>query len=277
MVKNSPIGIFDSGLGGLTVARAIIDQLPNEELLYIGDTAHTPYGDKNLGEVRKLSLDLMDELVSHQVKMLVIACNTASASVLDEARERYQVPVIEVIEPAVRRALGATHNRKIGVLGTTATINSGAYQQAFNHQIQTKGYAPAEITAQAAPRFVEFVESGKTAGAEVIAAAKEYLAPMLKAQVDTLVLGCTHYPMLQGAISYVMGPEVNLVTSSEETAIDVYRKLKDLNLVRDDSAKARHVFAETAPRAGKSSNFVNLANRFLGPITHTTTIPVQVK
>lgn len=275
-MKNSPIGIFDSGLGGLTVARAIIDQLPNEELLYIGDTAHTPYGDKDISQVRGFSLSLMDELVAHGVKMLVIACNSATAAVFEEARQRYEVPVIEVIQPAVRRAIAATHNKKIGVIGTRATVGSKAYEAEFEKVAVKQGIEGLEIIANAAPRFVEFVESGKTAGTEVITAAEEYLAPLKAAGVDTLVLGCTHYPMLQGVISYVMGPEVSLVASSEETALDVFRTLKDADLMREESAAPpKHVFSETAPRFGKNTLFVNLASRFLGPhITHTTSIPV---
>ncbi len=268
-MDNAPIGIFDSGLGGLTVARAIIDQLPNEELLYIGDTAHTPYGDKPLARVRELSIAVMDELVSHGVKMLVIACNSATAAVLADARERYDVPVIEVILPAVRRAVSATRNNRIGVIGTSATITSRAYNDAFGAAVDV------EITSAACPRFVEFVESGETTGPEVIAVAEEYLAPIKAAGVDTLVLGCTHYPHLAGAISYVMGPEVTLVSSAEETALDVYRTLRNLDLLRTDPTPPRHVFAETAHRVGRSSQFARLSQRFLGPaVTHTASIPV---
>lgn len=267
-VNNAPIGIFDSGLGGLTVARAIIDQLPNEQLFYIGDTAHTPYGDKPLADVRRYSLAVMDELVSHGVKMLVIACNTATAAVLADARERYDVPVLEVIKPAVRRAVATTRNQRVGVIGTRATITSGAYQDAFDAAVGV------EVTTAACPRFVSFVESGLTAGSDVIDAAEEYLAPLKESGVDTVVLGCTHYPMLQGAISYVMGPDVTLVASSEETALDVFRTLREQDLLREDRTAAHHVFSETAPRVGVDTDFEHLSRRFLGPeITHTTTIP----
>lgn len=267
-MNDAPIGIFDSGLGGLTVARAIIDQLPNEKLLYIGDTAHTPYGEKPLAQVRAYSLAVMDELVSHGVKMLVIACNSATAAVLADARERYSVPVVEVIKPAVRRAVAATRNGKIGVIGTRATITSKAYEDAFSAAVGI------DVTGVACPRFVEFVEAGTTAGEGVITAAEEYLAPLKAAGVDTLVLGCTHYPLLAGAISYVMGPEVSLVASSEETAIEVFRTLRERDMFRTDTAAPIHVFSETAPRVGLSSNFEKLARRFLGPeITHTTSIP----
>ena len=267
-MNDAPIGIFDSGLGGLTVARAIIDQLPHEQLFYIGDTAHTPYGDKGLAEVRERSLAVMDELVQHGVKMLVIACNTATAAALADARERYDVPVLEVIKPAVRRAVATTRNNRVGVIGTRATITSGAYEDAFDAAVDVS------VTSVACPRFVEFVESGRTTGADVLDAAHEYLSPLKQAQIDTLVLGCTHYPMLKGAISYVMGPDVSLVASSEETALDVFRLLKSRNMLRDEGSEAHHIFSETAPRVGRSSNFEQLSRRFLGPeITHTRSIP----
>lgn len=269
-MNDSPIGIFDSGIGGLTVARAIIDQLPNEELFYIGDTAHTPYGDKPLAKVREYALGVMDELVEHDVKMLVIACNTATAAVLADARERYSVPVLEVIKPAVRRAVSVTHNKRIGVIGTRATVKSGAYQDAFSAALDV------HVEVAACPRFVEFLESGTDSGEEVLAAAEEYLAPLKAAGVDTLVLGCTHYPLLAGVISYVMGPDVTLVSSSEETAIDVYRTLQGENLMRTAATAPSHIFAETAPRVGRTSNFARLSQRFLGPaITHTTSIPAR--
>lgn len=266
-MNSAPIGIFDSGVGGLTVARAILDQLPAEELLYIGDTAHTPYGPRPIAEVRALALSIMDSLVERGVKMLVIACNTASSAVLRDARERYDVPVIEVIQPAVRRAVAATRNGRIGVIGTRATVSSRAYEDAF-------AAAPAlEITSAACPRFVEFVERGEISGDEILEVAEEYLEPIRRAGVDTLVLGCTHYPMLAGPISYVMGPEVTLVSSAEETALDVYRQLRAGDLLRSAEHPSAHVFAETAP-AGAGSSFSRLSRRFLGPaLTMTSTLP----
>ncbi len=268
-MSNAPIGIFDSGVGGLTVARAILDQLPREELLYIGDTAHTPYGPRPIAEVRALALGIMDDLVERGVKMLVIACNTASAAVLRDARERYDVPVVEVIQPAVRRAVAATRNGRVGIIGTQATVGSRAYDDAF-------AAAPSlQITSAACPRFVEFVERGETQGDEVIGIAEQYLAPVQEAGVDTLVLGCTHYPMLTGPISYVMGSEVTLVSSAEETALDVYRQLVAGGIQRTDPKPPAHVFAETAPHDGTPSMFSRLSRRFLGPsVTMTATLPV---
>lgn len=267
-MNNAPIGILDSGVGGLTVARAVLDQLPHEELVYIGDTAHTPYGPRPIAEVRALVLDIMDSLVERGVKMLVIACNTASAAVLRDARERYDVPVVEVIQPAVRRAVAATRNRRVGVIGTETTVTSRAYEDAF-------AAAPdLEIHTAACPRFVEFVERGVTAGDEVLEVAEKYLAPVREAGVDTLVLGCTHYPMLAGAISYVMGPDVTLVSSAEETALDVYRQLRGSDQLRLADSAPSHVFAETSADPGQGS-FAGLSRRFLGPlVTMTTTLPV---
>jgi len=258
-VNNAPIGIFDSGVGGLTVARAIIDQLPNESIIYLGDTANTPYGPKSLSEVRTLALSVMDRLVDEGVKLLVIACNTASAAVLRDARERYTegrgIPVVEVIQPAVRRAVAATRNGKIGVIGTTATVNSKAYDDAFAAALDI------ELVSVACPEFVSYVERGITSGPELIALAQTYLEP-IKAQVaDTLVLGCTHYPLLTGALSYVMGDGVTLVSSAEETAKDVYHVLSEHNLLRTDLTKPTLRFQAT----GDANSFASLAKRFLGP------------
>ena len=254
-INNAPIGIFDSGVGGLTVARAIIDQLPGESILYIGDTARGPYGPKSLAQVRSYALEIMDELVKAGVKAIVIACNTASAAMLRDARERYGIPVIEVIQPAVRRAVSATRSGKVGVIGTVATIESKAYLDAFAAAPQL------QITAKACPLFVEYVESGKTSGDEITKIAQDYLKSMQEANIDTLVLGCTHYPLLTGVISYVMGNDVTLVSSAEETAKDLYRTLVENNLLNSGAAKVSHRFVATAD----TDRFTTLAKRFLGP------------
>ena len=258
-MNSAPIGIFDSGVGGLTVARAIIDQLPNESIIYLGDTANSPYGPKSIQEVRELSLAVMDRLVDEGVKLLVIACNSASAAVLRDARERYTeqrgIPVVEVIQPAVRRAVAVTRNLKVGVIGTNATITSKAYEDAFAAAVDL------QLVSAACPRFVEFVENGVTAGSELLEIAEEYLAPIRAAGVDTLVLGCTHYPLLTGAISYVMGDSVTLVSSAEETAKDVYRTLVAHNLQRTETNAPTLRFQAT----GDAEAFGKLARRFLGP------------
>ena len=185
-MSDAAIGIFDSGVGGLTVARAILDQLPNESTLYIGDTARGPYGPRPLSEVREFALETMDFLVEQGVKAIVIACNTASAAMLRDARERYSIPVIEVIQPAVRRAVSATRSGRIGVIGTQATIDSKAYLDAFAAAPQL------HITSAACPLFVEFVERGETSGEAITKVAQKYLEPIMSSKVDTLVLGCTH-------------------------------------------------------------------------------------
>ena len=255
-MSNAPIGIFDSGVGGLTVGRAILDQLPNESTIYIGDTARGPYGPRPLAEVREFALETLDFLVEQGVKALVIACNTASAAMLRDARERYKVPVIEVIQPAVRRAVAASRSGHIGVIGTRATVDSKAYLDAFAAAPQL------HVTSIACPLFVEYVERGETSGSEITKIARDYLAPVMEAKVDTLVLGCTHYPLLTGVISYVMGEGVTLVSSAEETAKDLYRTLVENNLLRDArGGSPTHKFLAT----GDAKAFESLARRFLGP------------
>jgi glutamate racemase len=260
-VADAPIGIFDSGFGGLTVARAVLDQLPHEPVVYMADTARQPYGPRPIAEVRQFALECLDELVHGGVKLLVIACNSASAAVLHDARERYDVPVVEVIRPAVRRASAVTRNERVGVICTTATATSGAYEDAF-------AAAPSiQVFTQACPRFVEFVEAGVTTGPELLDVARDYLQPVAEAGVDTLVLGCTHYPLLTGVIAYVMeelDPEhdVTLVSSAEETAQEVYRQLTRRGLNRlDGLPEPEHQFLTT----GNPAEFSDLARRFLGP------------
>ena len=254
-MNDAPIGIFDSGVGGLTVARAVSALLPQESILYIGDTARSPYGPKPIADVRRYALEVLDDLVEQGVKMLVIACNTASAAMLRDARERYDVPVVEVINPAVRTAMSTTRNGRVGVIGTAGTISSGAYQDMLGVNEQLT------VFAQACPRFVEFVEAGVTGSPEVLAVAEEYLAPLRHAGVDTLVLGCTHYPFLEGAISYVMGPDVSLVSSDTETAKDVYRQLVSRDLLAGPDAEPQHVYEATGASADE---FLRLAHRLMG-------------
>ncbi len=266
----APIGVFDSGVGGLTVARAIMDQLPHEKIIYVGDTANGPYGPLSIAQVRANALRVMDDLVDSGVKALVIACNTASAAVLRDARERYTrkygIPVVEVIQPAVRRAVAATRNGKIGVLGTAATISSRAYEDTF-------AAAPhLQIWSEACPEFVEFVERGITTGQELLETVERHLVPLQEAGVDTVVLGCTHYPLLTGVISYVLGHGVTLVTSSEETAKDLFRALTNQDLLRTEATPPGHEFVST----GDPEAFQHIAQRFLGPavtgVRHSTSI-----
>jgi glutamate racemase len=253
---DGPIGVFDSGVGGLTVARALMDQLPHESLVYVGDTAHGPYGPLPLAEVRRHALAAMDALVGQGVKMLVIACNSASSACLRDARERYDVPVVEVIQPAVRRAVTATRSGRVGLLATEVTVASRAYDDAF------AGAPHVTLTSAACPRFVDFVERGVTTGRQLLQLATHYLDPVLRAHVDTVVLGCTHYPLLTGMISLVVGEGVTLVSSAEETAKDVYRVLAQEGLDRDPERPAPvHRFLAT----GDAEPFARLGRRFLGP------------
>lgn len=254
-VTDAPIGIFDSGYGGLTVARAVLDQLPHEQIIYLGDTARAPYGPRPIAEVRQYSLECLDTLVEQGVKALVIACNSASAAMLHDARERYDVPVIEVIRPATRRAAAATRNNRVGVISTQATHQSGAYIDSFAAAPQVK------VSSVPCPRFVDFVEAGTTSGPELLTVAHKYLDGLVDEGVDTLILGCTHYPLLTGVISYVMGSTVTLVSSAEETAKDLYRVLADTGQLRSETTAPQHRWTTT----GDPEVFEKLAHRFLGP------------
>jgi glutamate racemase len=250
----APIGIFDSGFGGLTVARAVIDLLPYEDIVYLGDTARCPYGEKPIAEVREYALECLDHLVEQGVKALVIACNAASAAVLRDARERYSVPVVEVISPAARRAAAATRNGRVGVICTEATATSQAYDDAF-------AAAPTiSLSTVACPRFVPFVEAGITGGPELLASAEEYLAPLGGAAgVDTLILGCTHYPLLTGVISLVLGDQVTLVSSADEGAKAVYAELTRRGLTHGEPRTSTHRFLTT----GNPEAFERLGARLL--------------
>ncbi len=255
-MTGSPIGVFDSGLGGLTVAREILDQLPQESVLYLGDTARTPYGPRPIAQVRSYALECLDRLVDHGVKALVIACNSASAAVLADARERYDVPVVEVIRPAVRRAAAVTRSGRIGVISTQATHHSRAYIDSF-----VAAPPGVQVWSQPCPRFVELVEAGVTSGPEVIETARGYLAPLQEQRIDTLILGCTHYPLLTSALQYVLGEEVTLVSSAAATAADLFRVLTDGGLLADADQRPEHQWLTT----GDPQGFTFLARRFLGP------------
>jgi glutamate racemase len=212
-----PIGMFDSGFGGLSVARALIDLAPHEELVYVGDTGRYPYGPRDLDEVRSFALQIARWLVDEMgVKLVVVACNTASAAALDDLRGALEVPVVGVIDPGARAAAKASRNRRVGVVGTVGTIRSGAYQRAI-----AALPVPLELVPASCPGFVEFVERGETRSDQVSVLAERLLAPVRDAGVDTLLLGCTHYPFLARTIADVMGRDVVLVSSADETAFEV--------------------------------------------------------
>ncbi len=251
---DGPIGIFDSGFGGLTVARALVDLLPNEDIIYLGDTARAPYGPRPIAEVRRYALECMDRLVDHGVKALVIACNTASSAVLRDARERYDVPVTEVILPAARRAVQATRNHRVGVVCTAGTAASRSYDDAF-------AAAPhVALTTAPCPLFVEFVEAGVTGGPDLLAVARDYLRPLQDARIDTLILGCTHYPLLAGLFRYVLGDGVTLVSSADECARETYATLTDAGLIHSVPRPSQRLFLTT----GNAEIFAGVGRRLMG-------------
>ncbi len=227
-MDDRPIGVFDSGFGGLTVVRALLDLLPEEEIVYVGDSARYPYGPRPAAEVRAFSLQITEWLVrNHDVKLVVVACNTSASVALEEMRARFTVPVLGVIEPGLRAAAKATRNRRVGVIGTVGTIASGSYQRASSTL-----RLPVELCCAACPGFVEFVERGETDSDQVHVLAERLLSPLRVSAVDTLLLGCTHYPYLARTIADVMGREVVLVSSAEETAFDVARVLSSTGMGR---------------------------------------------
>lgn len=263
MTSDAPIGVFDSGFGGLTVARAIVDQLPGEDIVYFGDTARAPYGPRPLAEVRAFALECLDHLADLGVKALVIACNSASSAVLRDARERYDIPVTEVILPAASRAVAATRTGRVGVICTAATAMSGAYDDAF-------AVAPqVELTTVACPLFVEYVEAGITGGGALIEVAEGYLAPIQEAGCDTLILGCTHYPLLTGVISYVLGQSVTLVSSAEECAKSTYSTLTRHDLLRELPREGEHRFLTT----GSPDRFRGIGRRLMGDFVASVEAP----
>jgi len=249
--------MFDSGVGGLTVARAVIDLFPAEDLIYLGDTARGPYGPRALDEVRGFAFEIIDWLVSEGVKMVVVACNTAAAAALEEAQQTFRIPIIGVVEPGLRAALKATQRRLIGMIGTTGTVDSGAYEHALALMRRD-----ARLVSVACPQFVEFVERGETSGTEVEALAVEYLAPLRDAGIDALVLGCTHYPLLARVISDAVGRDVTLLSSADETAFEMAEILDRTGTRRPRGAgPGRHRFVAT----GDVEAFQRLGERFLGP------------
>jgi glutamate racemase len=253
--RHSPIGVFDSGLGGLTVAHAIMRQLPGESLVYVGDTARVPYGPKSPETVRRYSTEIGFYLLEQGVKAIVVACNTATAHALPALRDELPVPVIGVVNPGARAAVNATRNGRIGVIATQGTIRSGAYVRAIEAESPT-----AQVTALACPLFVPLVEAGWTDHDATRLIAREYLAPFMHEEVDTLVLGCTHYPLIKSLIQDVVGPGVRLIDSAEETAADTRRMLVEFDLSADAGAEATYRFVAS----DDPDQFLTLGQRFFG-------------
>lgn len=252
-----PIGMFDSGFGGLTVARALIDLLSSEHLVYVGDTGRYPYGPRPLPEVRAYATQISTWLREHHdVKMVIVACNTAAAAALGELQSAHDVPVVGVVEPGVRSLVEATSSGRVGVIGTVGTIRSGAYQRAV------AAVAPGvALTCAACPGFVEFVERGETRSEQVHVLAERLLEPVRAAGVDALLLGCTHYPFLARTIADVMGRDVVLVSSADETAFEVRSMLEGSALARDADPPGHHRWFSS----GDVASFRELGGRLLGP------------
>lgn len=262
-MDDRPIGMFDSGFGGLTVARALIDLLPAEDVVYVGDTARYPYGPRSLEEVRLFSSQITRKLVTeHDVKMVVVACNTATAAALGRLRYEFDVPLVGVIDPGARALLSVTRTGRVGVIGTVGTIGSGAYQRAVDGlRSMRPGGSPVELTCAACPGFVELVERGEVRGERALALAGRLLAPVRAAGVDSLLLGCTHYPYLARTIGEVMGPGVVLVSSADETAFEVRRILLEVGLGKRATSAGTHRWISS----GEVGPFVRLGQHLFGP------------
>nr|WP_263325520.1 glutamate racemase [Neobacillus sp. Marseille-Q6967] len=250
-----PIGVIDSGVGGLTVAKEIMRQLPNEKIIYLGDTARCPYGPRPLKEVKRFTWELTNFLLKKNIKMLVIACNTATAAVLDDIRAELKIPVLGVIYPGARAAIKRTKNYRVGIIGTVGTIKSGAYEKALK-ALNSRLY----VTGHACPKFVPLVESGEYDGDIAERIVVEALKPLQNQQLDTLILGCTHYPLLEPLIKKVMGDSVQVISSGDETAREISAILQYNGILEADDGEPNHEFYTTGSRA----IFSKIATQWLG-------------
>lgn len=253
-MKDRPIGVFDSGIGGLTVFQAISRRMPEENLIYFGDTAHVPYGSKSRETVTRYSLEVARFLSSRRIKALVVACNTSSALALDAVAKSLDVPVLGVIQPGADAAAAATRNGHVGIIGTEATIASGAYTAALKARLPG-----VRVAAAACPLFVPLVEEGWWDHAATVLVARQYLAGLRRSGIDTLILGCTHYPLLKKVLRRVMGGKVRLIDSAEQTALETERLLLSLGMRREKGRGAGRFFVSDAPE-----RFLKLARRLLG-------------
>lgn len=255
-MKNKPVGVFDSGVGGLTVVRSMIDRMPSEDIIYLGDQARGPYGPRNLDEVRSFAADIVDFLIGFPVKLVVVACNTATAAALGSLQRDYDTPMVGVIAPGARAAVERSTNRHIGVIGTSGTVRSGSYQMELKRLDPT-----IEVSTQACPEFVEFVERNEVHGNRIFEIAKGYLEPMIDAGVDVVILGCTHYPLLEDLIEEVVGPGVSLISSADETAVEVEDVLGRLGWLSEPGRDGNFHFLTT----GDVKKSTDLGKMFLGP------------
>jgi glutamate racemase len=259
-MKNRPIGIFDSGLGGLTVVRSILDRLPGEDIVFLGDNARFPYGTKGNEEVRGFAREITEYLLGFGVKLVVVACNSATAAALGELQRDYDIPIVGVINPGVRAALRRSSRRRIGVIGTPLTISSGTYTS------ELKKLDPSvDVYGQACPEFVEFVERNELQGERIETVARGYLEPMVEEGVDAIIMGCTHYPLLEDLMIEVIGPGVTLISSAEETAAEVEDILDRLGWLKGEEGGGRLYFLTT----GDAERCAEMGRRFLGPEVET--------
>jgi glutamate racemase len=249
------IGVIDSGVGGLTVAKEVMRQLPNEKIIYLGDTARCPYGPRTTGEVRRFTWELTNFLLKKHIKMLVIACNTATAAALDEIRKELNIPVLGVINPGARAAIKQTKNYRVGIIGTIGTVKSGAYEKALK-SLNSRLF----VTSQACPKFVPLVESGEYDGPIAEKIVQEALTPLLNQNMDTLILGCTHYPLLEPLIKNVMGEKVSVISSGDETAREISAILQYNGLLEESEEEPEHEFYTT----GSKGIFSKIASQWLG-------------
>ncbi|MEF9953457.1 MAG: glutamate racemase [Clostridium sp.] len=249
-----PIGVFDSGIGGLTVAKEIMDILPSEDIVYFGDTARVPYGNKSKLTIEKFSLQISRFLESRNVKAIVIACNTASAFALEAVKNNFSVPVIGVINPGARAAVKATVNQRVGIIGTEGTVSSGAYSKAVENICDN-----IKIFSTPCPLFVPVVEEGWGETEVSYMIAKEYLQNLKEIEVDSLVMGCTHYPLLNNVVQRVMGEGVTLINPAKETALELKDILIDTGIMNDNTTKGRYTYFVS----DNAKKFVTVGERFL--------------
>src|SRR5919106_5582303 len=258
MSDQRPIGVFDSGVGGLTVLAEIRDRLPYEHTIYFGDTARVPYGVRDLAEVRWFTFEIINYLIGMDVKLVVIACNTATAAALRATQRSFDVPILGVVEPGARAAVEETRNRRVGVLATQLTARSAAYRRAV-HALD----AGIQVYEQACPEFVPLIEKGIVDGPELEKVAHGYLDPLKERGVDAVILGCTHYPLISAPINRILGPEVRLISSAGQTALEVGRILSRRGYLR----RPRHIDDEGRPTyicSADPAEFAALGGRFLG-------------
>lgn len=254
-MKNKPIGIFDSGVGGLTVVKQIFKRLPNEEIVYLGDTARVPYGTKSPETIKRFAVENADFLMKFKVKLIVVACNTVSSTSLNILREKFSIPIVGVIKPGAEKAVQITRNNKVGIIGTYTTVKSKAYEKEIRHFSRD-----VETASKACPLFVPLVEEGWLKEEITFSIVKKYLKPLMAKKIDTLILGCTHYPLLKSVISKVIGKEVKIIDSASSVADEVHNILMSFGALREGARKPRHRFFAT----DAVEHFVRVGEKFLG-------------